>query len=41
MKEYRIRLNQIEKELQTATGLDYILLEEEKETLQWLLLDAE
>lgn len=41
MKEYKRRLQQIEHELETASGLQYILLQEEKETLQWLLIDAE
>ena len=40
-REYKKRLKEIEEELQTATGLDYILLSEEKETIEWLLLDAE
>lgn len=41
MKEYRIRLKEIEAALQTASGMEYILLCEEKENLEWLLIDAE
>lgn len=40
MKEYRIRLNQIEKELETASGITYILLSEEKEQIEYLILRA-
>lgn len=40
-REYKRRLKEIEKELQTATGLDYILLTEEKENLEWLLIETE
>ena len=40
MKEYKKRLKQIERELQTASGIKYILLQEEQEQLEFLIIRA-
>lgn len=40
MKEYKKRLKQVKKELQTASGIKYILLQEEKEQLEFLIIRA-
>lgn len=40
MKEYKKRLKQVKRELQTASGIKHILLQEEKEQLEFLIIRA-
>lgn len=39
-REYQKRLKEIERELKTSKGMQYILLMEEKSTIEYLILKA-
>ena len=39
-REYKRRLKAIEKELKTSKGMQYILLMEEKSTIEYLIMRA-